>query len=98
MTNQTAIWKFPLKLSTVQCVDMPQGVSPADVLDVQVQNGTICLWAMCDPDATLEQRDVYIHGTGHPFNPDGMEHVGTVQQPPYVWHVFLGSPETKNYN
>lgn len=82
-----AIWKFPLNLLNVQQVSMPTG---ARVLSVQLQGDTICLWAEVDPKAEQQPRDFYIVGTGHEYNPRGLEYRGTVQTGVYVWHVFEG--------
>ena len=62
--NKT-IWKFNLKTIDTQIIEMPAG---ADVLTVQVQNGTPCLWAMVDPGESTRKRTFKIFGTGHQIN------------------------------
>lgn len=78
------IHKFPLQLTDLQQVAMPEG---ARVLTAQVQSSLICLWASVDPAAKQVNRCFVIAGTGEPI--DGSEqYIGTVQQGGYVWHVF----------
>lgn len=81
------IWKFPLAIADTQVVAMRSG---AKVLAVQAQGDALCLWAIVDPDAPDEAVEFRIHGTGHPLPNDAhrYEHVGTVQQGAFVWHVF----------
>jgi len=86
------IWKFPLTLTNRQIVRMPKG---ARVLTVMFQQETVCLWARVAPDAEPTDRTFWIFGTGHAMPRQlPLVYVGSVQQPPYVWHVYeenLGS-------
>ncbi len=73
------IYKYKLEIADVQQILMPKG---ADILTIQVQNGTPCLWAMVDPDAAeTEQRTFGMLATGHSTMPNGIENVylGTIQ-------------------
>lgn len=82
------IWKFQFDIVSPLCISMPQG---AEILSVQDQGGTACLWAIVNPESELEQRYFEIFGTGQFMRGDmGAERrfIGTFQQPPYVWHVF----------
>jgi hypothetical protein len=67
-------------------VQLPIG---AVVIATQYQRGELCIWAIVDPAAEMEDRQIHIIGTGKPI-PDGVEYVGTVQDNSgyYVWHVF----------
>lgn len=81
------IWKYPLDLQDKQTVMMPEG---AEILTVQMQ-GAACLWALVDSRNVLTDRVIEIFGTGNPMHSDmGVErrYIGTIQQPPFVWHVF----------
>lgn len=86
------IWKYPLRTTDRQEVEMPAGAS---ILHVGVQDGTVCLWAMVEPPTVPggsdEERTIWIVGTGNPV-PDEVllhsNHLGTVQQGPFVWHVY----------
>jgi hypothetical protein len=80
------IWKFPLEVTDYQNVRMPKG---AEILSVADQYGVVCVWAMVDSDAELEDRMFYIFGTGNPVSETlPWQFVGSVQQNIFVWHVF----------
>jgi len=79
------IWKFPLPLEDLVEVSMPKD---SRILSLACQDGQICMWAKCDPDAPKVTRKFVIAGTGHPL-PFGLgEFIGTVLMGPLVWHVF----------
>jgi hypothetical protein len=83
------IWKYELKLQVAQTIPMPQG---AEVLTVQVQKDTICLWARHNlgNQDKLIPRTFVMHGTGNEIDRHyhGEFYIGTVQLWSYVWHVF----------
>ena len=84
------IWKFELQITDLQEVTMPDG---AELLSVANQNGSLCLWAMVDPDLSKEKRHRYIEiiGTGNPILVDvaiDRKFIGTAVVSPFVWHVF----------
>ena len=86
--DHTVIWKFELQVTDAQRVIMPEG---AKLLSVGDQRGTLCLWALCDPSAGLEDRHIEIVGTGNPISQEvgiGRRFIGTVLMEPFVWHVF----------
>lgn len=61
----------------------------AKILSVQIQGDRITLWAVVDTLADEVPREINIRGTGHALRgvkPDSF--IGTVQDGPYVWHVF----------
>lgn len=80
------IYKYQLEITDEQEVALPLG---AQILSVQMQNGILCLWAFVDSEAYPIARTIRVFGTGNPFPELGThQHLGTVQQPPCVWHVF----------
>lgn len=83
------IWKYVLQMEDEQTIKMPKG---AKVLSVQMQNDEICVWALVDPAAELENKAFWIIGTGNPFYLDMnfAKYIGTVQQlgGRLVWHIF----------
>lgn len=85
------VWKYPLAIADSQSIIMPVG---AEILDVQVQGGIPCLWAMVDPTRPTEHVLVQTVGTGHTFFPIG-EYVGTYQvhNGTLVFHVFVSRTE-----
>jgi len=92
------IHKYPLKSDyqvtiVEEEVNLPEG---AEVLTVQVQGSTPCIWALVDTDRKIETLSVAIIGTGHPFAADWLEtpkkvYVGTYQLAAgtFVKHVFI---------
>lgn len=84
------VWKFPLEVTDLQEIAMPQG---AEILHVgnqfPVNVSTLDLWAIVDPNAPVVARKLAIHGTGHPVM-EGGTHIGSVITAggALVWHVF----------
>lgn len=82
------IWKFELKVDGRQEIDLPEG---AQIMSVQEQHGSLCLWAMCEHGAIPKRRTIRIYGTGHAVSDaDRLTFIGTVQMRGgvLVWHVF----------
>ena len=83
------IYKYTLSLQDEQTVAMPPD---AEVLSVQVQAGTICIFAKHNPNDWLPEhwkpRRFVLVSTGIPFSDSSLIYRGTVQIPPFVWHVF----------
>ena len=74
-------------------VAMPGGVK---ILSVQTQRERsqrqLCLWALVDVGAQPDVvRTFALLGTGQPLDmshAEQLEHLATIQDGPYVWHVF----------
>lgn len=65
--NKT-IYKYPLEVTDVQNISLPVG---AEILTIQTQNETPCLWALVDPNGIeKESKTIEIFGTGHPIGYD----------------------------
>lgn len=85
------IWKFPLQTTDQQSLEMPES---AEILSVQVQGETPCLWALVDPQAIRLTRVFETFGTGHPVPVDAghirRKFIGTYQllSGALVFHVF----------
>lgn len=83
------IYKYKLEVADLQEVYMPQG---AGVLDVQNQNGEICLWAEVDTEAVEVKHTFAVFGTGQeltkPYENCQAMYCGTVQVRSLVWHVY----------
>lgn len=83
------IWKFPLDQSNQ--IVMPEG---AQVLSVQTQNETPCLWALVNPENKRVTRIFNMIATGDPITEDlekyRYDYYGTVQLKGglLVYHVF----------
>lgn len=57
------IWKWSLRVADEQILELPEG---AQILDVQIQGGMPQLWALVNPTAPKQPRNIAIYGTGHP--------------------------------
>jgi hypothetical protein len=85
----SVIWKYPLRLEDRQMLSMPQG---ARVLAFGNQRGTPTMWALVEPEAQREAREVFIVGTGRLCtHVEAREYVGTAQfeDGELVWHLFI---------
>jgi hypothetical protein len=82
------VWKFPLEITDEQEIDIP---AHAQLLDAQMQNGQLCLWALCNVNNPSVKRKIFIFGTGHKidFSEVG-SYVSTFQMEngELVFHVF----------
>jgi uncharacterized protein YbdZ (MbtH family) len=78
------IWKFPFDVTDRFTLEIPDGYR---ILHVEMQGKSPCLWAIVDEARPPSQTRFALFGTGFEV-PAGWEHVGTFQQPPYVWHLF----------
>lgn len=79
------IWKFQLSLSG-DPIEMPEG---AEIVFVGQQFGDPMVWAIVDPNAKTVDRMLVVRGTGWEWSSDE-RYLGSVQIPPFVWHVFDG--------
>jgi hypothetical protein len=90
------IWKFEIPVEDNFVLQMPQG---AEVLSVDVQGTTPCLWALVDPDAPKVDQHFQLRGTGHSCEGvNAEEFVGTfmVHGGNLVFHVFTNKAKAAN--
>ena len=85
-----SIWKFQLNPNDKVFVEMPKN---AEILSVQTQKETPCIWALVDPNADKEERCFEVFETGHPVHYDmGVDRkfIGTFQlyDGDLVFHLF----------
>jgi hypothetical protein len=80
------IWKFEASIADYLTITTPKG---AEIIDLRIQRGMPCLWAIVDPDAIRVDRFFRWVGTGHEITFDG-SYVGTVQSSSeaLVFHLF----------
>jgi len=81
---------FKYVMSDRDCaIEMPQG---AEVLScMRLPDGAVCIYALVDREASLEQRFFVSHGTGDEIpNASVLTFVGTFREPESenVFHVF----------
>ena len=88
------IWKYELETIDQNKIEMP---IKAEILTVQIQHGTPCLWVLVDPDLDpnndKETRYFEVHGTGHIIRDDIVStrnYIGTYQLNggALIFHVF----------
>ncbi len=60
------------------------------ILAFQVHNGEPVIWVLVDTDTVSDMRHFAIRGTGEAMNDwrSSDIYIGTVQIPPFVWHLF----------
>ena len=77
------IHKF--KLSAGIIIDLPRN---AEILKVDMQYHSICMWVKYDTEAKTIPRMFRIFGTGWDISSETGHHVGTVITGDLVWHIF----------
>ena len=87
---ENTIWKFELEVTEKQFIRMPK---EAELLSVQTQNETPCLWALVNPNNEKEERCFEVFGTGHDMHCDmgiDRKYIGTfqMQKGGLVFHLF----------
>lgn len=84
------VYKYPLELTDSQILHLPSSAKP---LSVQLQGNQLCLWADVPAGQFVVEKEVVITivGTGHPIPPGAVNYLGTVQQGPFVWHVYASA-------
>lgn len=83
----TTIWKFVLENKDRQTIRLPK---KHKFLDVQLQKGITCLWALVDTNTEWEEKAILIVGTGNPCPAFMGPYIGTYQlmNGELVFHVF----------
>ncbi len=81
------IWKYQLEVEKNQTLVMPEG---AEILTVQLQYETACIWAVVDPEAKSVPRTFELIGTGHDFKLQNYLYIGTFQVDGgnFIFHLF----------
>ncbi len=85
------IFKYPLESETSEIM-MP---SIGEILTVQLQGSTPCIWAWVDPEAPMKPVRFHVIATGEEFSPHGKSYVGTFQAGQFVWHVWKSKVRSK---
>jgi len=84
------IWKYQPDFGAVMEIETREG---AQLLSVQTQWDKITFWFLVDTEMPLVTRTFEVIGTGHEmYHPENYSHVATVQQEPFVWHIFEPVP------
>lgn len=80
------IYKYKLELKDFQQIPLSY---THKILDVQIQDGSICLWAAIKPGWATSHFPVHIIGTGQELPDRNLQYCGTVQLDGFVWHIFI---------
>jgi len=86
--KMNTIWKYKLDVCNDNLIRIPKD---AKILTVQVQLGTLQLWACVDPDMEFETRHIRIYGIGQDvLNYDELKYISTfqLQNGNLIFHVF----------
>lgn len=78
------IWKYEFVGSELNEM-VPSG---AEILDVQIQGGSICAWFLVDISNDKYMRKLRIYLTGQELPMAHGKHVSTIQAHRMVYHVF----------
>lgn len=86
-TSIQRVYKYPLPIGDWVSVTMPEGAEP---LSVQVQHGTLWLWARVSIDRPPVVHHFRMAGTGHDLGSNVGRHIDTFQLDggAFVGHVF----------
>lgn len=79
------IWKHVFEIADRFTAILPVGFR---IVHVALQDGCPCLWFECDPAATRCDYTFAVVGTGHQIISPIWHYYGTIQQPPFVWHLY----------
>jgi hypothetical protein len=61
-----------------------------EIISAQEQDGSICIWAIVDPEKKPTDVWIAIYGTGSPLRNINQQFIATVQMNDgLVWHLFL---------
>jgi len=81
------IYKQVLELTQLQEFELPEYT---EILTVQFQGNQLCMWYKFN-DTVIQRKVLYeiqIVGTGQSFEQNEFNYITTVQQGPFVWHIF----------
>ena len=82
------IYKYPMVITDKQTILMPKD---AVILDIQIQDQQLVLWAIVNPGNEIEIRHFNIYGTGHEIDSEvSKQYIGTYKlfNGDLVFHVF----------
>jgi len=58
------------------------------VLDLQIQNGSTCLWAEVNLKSKVLDYQIKVVGTGQEAPDSSYKYLGTTQEGQFVWHYY----------
>jgi len=81
------IFKYELSPNTTQNIPMPKG---AEILCIQNQRETPCIWALCDFEEGKYNRTIELVATGELMPNENRNYIGSIQMAmgSLVFHCF----------
>jgi len=81
------IYKYQFEVQDEIEIMMP---ADSEVLCVQMQRNSPCIWAIVDPNVALRRKHFRVFGTGQQFEPPIGRYIGTFQMGggALVFHLF----------
>jgi len=81
------IYKYQIPIEDSFIIDLP---AKAQILSVQMQGNRPFIWAMVNPNNSIEEFKFRLYGTGHPIKDMAVQYIGTFQmmQGSLVYHLF----------
>ena len=71
------VFKYEKSIGDIVIFDLSFGAKILRV-DVQKDDGSICLWALVDPELnSIQQRFIRVAGTGHPITESPLKYINT---------------------
>jgi hypothetical protein len=82
------IYKYILTEVKTQLVKMPL---KSEIIDIQIQDGNIVMWAIIDPQTEDIEVKINMYGTGEEICDSNLkeQYLATVKSYGYVWHFFM---------
>jgi len=81
------IYKYPFTITDHQDFELSEEAKVINV-DLDPFNRPY-LWAIIDVKAPIKKHTLYVVGTGLTVPKEAEMFLGSFQQPPFVWHVFM---------
>ncbi|MCP6727329.1 MAG: hypothetical protein KJI69_04970 [Patescibacteria group bacterium] len=80
------IYKYPVGLGAFE-LELPKGYK---ILTVQMQGQEAFMWVVVNPENETEKVKFITRGTGHIYEPEMQEYIGTFQMAngALIWHLF----------
>jgi len=82
------VFKYPIEITDTFSLMLPKN---AQLLSVQFQHDTLCLWVLVNRSQPEEERRFRLAGTGHPIlqSEEQLKFIGTCQlSASFVVHLF----------
>lgn len=87
MAELMTVWKYSVAGGlAVSSIDIPAPFKPVAAM---MQDGVPTVWFEVTPTGEQQQVELGVFGTGHAIDAaEGWEHVGSMLDGPYVWHLY----------